>query len=127
MSKRRGLLHALSFGLLTVPNLIYLCCNIPVIKEINAIAITMTALIVLSIIGLGTLAHFKANGGVWTTVIGVFIISMSNIALVAGVALIIEGIGVAIDGYFIKPLIKKEKIKELEANGKQVTYTTDIK
>ena len=127
MSKRRGLLNALSLGLLTAPNLIYLCCNIPVIKEINAIAITMTALIVFSIIGLGTLAHFKANGGVWTTVIGVFIISMSNIALVAGVALIIEGIAVAIDGYVIKPLIKKEKIKELEANGKSVTYTTNIK
>lgn len=127
MSKRRLALHSLSVGILTAPNIVYLLCNIKILKEANAIALTMTALIVLAIVGLGALAHFKANGGVWCALIGVFILSLSNIAWVAGIALIIEGLGLAVDGYAIRPLIKKQKIKELEADGKQVTYTTDVK
>ena len=127
MSKRRKLLNALSICLLTVPNVVYLLCEIPVLKDVNAITLTMTALIVLSIAGLGALAHFKLNGGVWTAIIGACVIALSNVAWVAGIALIIEGLGLAIDGYVVRPAIKKEKIKELEADGKQVTYTTDIK
>ena len=84
-------------------------------------------MLVLSIVGLGALAHFKANSGIWVTLIGVFILSLSNIAWVAGIALIIEGGGLAIDGYVLKPLITKTKIEELEDNGKQVTYTREIK
>lgn len=127
MSKKRLIMHSLSISLLTAPNLIYLLCNVQVLREANAIALTMTALLVLSIVGLGALAHFKANAGVWVTLIGIFILSLSNIAYVAGIALIIEGGGLAIDGYIIKPQITKIKIKELEASGKQITYTRDIK
>ena len=127
MSKRRKLLHSLSIGILTVPNLAYLAFEIPVLKDVNAIALTMTGLIVLSIVGLGALAHFKANGGVWTVLIGAIVLALSNVAWVAGIALMIEGLALAVDGYVIRPAIKKEKIKELEADGKQVTYTTDIK
>lgn len=127
MSKKRAWLHTASISLLTVPNIIYLSCNFNILREANAIALTMTAMLVLSIVGLGALAHFKANSGIWVTLIGVFILSLSNIAWVAGIALIIEGGGLAIDGYLIKPLITKTKIEELEGNGKQVTYTREIK
>lgn len=127
MSKKRAWLHTASIGLLTAPNIIYLSCNFNILREANAIALTMTAMLVLSIVGLGALAHFKANSGIWVTLIGVFILSLSNIAWVAGIALIIEGGGLAIDGYVLKPLITKTKIEELEDNGKQVTYTREIK
>ena len=127
MSKKRALLHTASISLLTAPNIIYLSCNFNILREANAIALTMTAMLVLSIVGLGALAHFKANSGIWVTLIGVFILSLSNIAWVAGIALIIEGGGLAIDGYVLKPLITKTKIEELEDNGKQVTYTREIK
>ena len=127
MSKKRAWLHTASISLLTAPNIIYLSCNFNILREANAIALTMTAMLVLSIVGLGALAHFKANSGIWVTLIGVFILSLSNIAWVAGIALIIEGGGLAIDGYVLKPLITKTKIKELEDNGKQVAYTREIK
>lgn len=127
MSKKRAWLHAASISLLTAPNIIYLSCNFNILREANAIALTMTAMLVLCIVGLGALAHFKANSGIWVTLIGVFILSLSNIAWVAGIALIIEGGGLAIDGYVLKPLITKTKIEELEGNGKQVTYTREIK
>lgn len=127
MSKKRVWLHTASISLLTAPNIIYLSCNFNILREANAIALTMTAMLVLSIVGLGALAHFKANSGIWVTLIGVFILSLSNIAWVAGIALMIEGGGLAIDGYVLKPLITKIKIKELEDNGKQVTYTREIK
>lgn len=126
MSKRRKWLNVGSVALLTVPNLVYLICNGDILREANTIALTMTALLVLSVVGLGALAHFKANGGVWTTLIGIFILALSNIAYVAGVALIIEGAGLLIDGYVLKPLIRQAKIKELEDSGKQVTYTRDV-
>ena len=109
MSKRRKWLNVGSVALLTVPNLIYLICNGDILKEANTIALTMTALLVLSVVGLGALAHFKANGGVWTTLIGIFILALSNIAYVAGVALIIEGAGLLIDGYVLKPLIRQAR------------------
>lgn len=127
MSKKRAWLHTASISLLTAPNIIYLSCNFNILKEANAIALTMTAMLVLSIVGLGALAHFKANSGIWVTLIGVFILSLSNIAWIAGIALIIEGVGLAIDGYVLKPLITKAKIKELENNGEKVTYTREIK
>lgn len=127
MSKKRAWLHTASISLLTAPNIIYLSCNFNILREANAIALTMTAMLVLSIVGLGALAHFKANSGIWVTLIGVFILALSNIAWVAGMALIIEGGGLAIDGYVLKPLITKTKIRELEDNGKQVTYTREIK
>ena len=126
MSKRRKWLHAGSISLLTIPNLVYLICNGEVLKEANTIALTMTALLVLSVVGLGALAHFKANGGVWATLIGIFVLALSNIAYVAGVALVIEGVGLMVDGYVFKPLIRQAKIKELEDSGKQVTYTRDV-
>lgn len=127
MSKKRIWLHTASIGLITAPNLIYLGCNFDILKEANAVALTMTALMVLSIVGLGALAHFKTNAGVWVTLIGVFILSLSNIAYVAGTALIIEGIGIAIDCYTIKPLILDAKTEELKANGQSITYTREIK
>ncbi len=127
MSKKRIVLHSLSIGLLTAPNLIYLGCNFDILKEANAVALTMTALLVLSIVGLGALAHFKADKGIWVMLIGVFILSLSNIAYVAGTALIIEGAGLALDGYLIKPQIIKQKMEELKQNGEQITYTREIK
>ena len=127
MSKKRAWLHTASISLLTAPNIIYLSCNFDILREANAIALTMTAMLVLSVVGLGALAHFKANSGIWVTLIGVFTLSLSNLAGAAGIALIIEGVGLAIDGYVLKPLITKTKIKELEDNGKQVTYTREIK
>ena len=127
MSKKRLALHGLSISLLSIPNLTYLGCNFSIIKEANAVALSMTALLILAVIGLGALAHIKANGGIWAALIGIFILSLSNIAYVAGIALIVEGAGISIDGYVIKPLIIKEKVKELEENGQSVTYTTSIK
>lgn len=127
MSKKRIGLHIASISLLTAPNLIYLGCNFDILKEANVVALTMTALLVLAIVGLGALAHFKANGGVWVALIGIFILSLSNIAYVAGIALIIEGGGLAIDGYLFKPLIHKAKLEELKKNGESITYTTEVK
>ena len=127
MSKKRFWLHAASLGLLTGPNAIYLGLNFDVFKEANAVALTLTALIILSIVGLGALAHFKANAGIWATLIGVLVLCMSNIAYIVGVALMIEGGGIALDGYIFKPLIKNTKIEELRENGETVTYTAEIK
>lgn len=127
MGKKRTLLHTASISLLTGPNLLYLGLNASVLKEANAIALTMTAMLTLSIVGLGALAHFKPNTGVWITLIGVFILALSNISYIAGTALIIEGGALAVDGYVLKPLILKAKTEELERDGKTVTYTREIK
>ena len=86
----------------------------------------MIAMLVLAIIGLGALIHFKVKTGVWITILGIVILVMSNISYVAGIALIIEGICLTLDSLIFKPLITAEKIKELEANGKSVTYTKQI-
>lgn len=126
MGKKRAWLHTASMSLLSAPNLIYLGCNFDILKEANAVALSMTALIVLAIVGLGALAHIKANSGIWVVLIGVFILSLSNIAYIAGMALILEGGGIAVDGYLLKPAIQKAKVEELKANGEQVTYTTTI-
>lgn len=126
MGKKRLALHSISIGTLTAPNFIYLVCNFDILKEANVIALTMTALLVLSIVGLGALAHFKANAGIWVTLIGVFILALSNVSYIAGFALIIEGSGLAIDGYVLKPLITKAKVEELKQNGETVTYTTKV-
>lgn len=126
MKKKRILLHILSISLLVAPNLIYLICNLSLFKEAHALALTMVAILVLCVVGLGALLHFKAKAGIWTMIIGAFVLAMSNISYVAGIALIIEGIGLALDGYLIKPLIIKAKIKELEADGKSITYTREI-
>lgn len=127
MSKKRLWLNIAAYSTLVIPNIIYLSCNVQVLKEANAIALTMTAMLVLAIVGLGALTHIKMNSGVWVVMIGVFILSLSNIAYIAGIALIIEGSGIAIDGYVFKKLILKEKMKELEENGKSITYTREIK
>lgn len=127
MSKKRLWLNVGAYSTIIVPNLIYLGCNVEVLKEANAIALTMTAMIVLAIVGLGALTHIKMNSGIWILMIGIFILSLSNIAYIAGIALIIEGGAVAADGYIFKPLIIKQKVKELEKDGKSVTYTTEIK
>lgn len=126
MSKKRMWLHTASYALLSAPNLIYLGCNFDILKEANAVALTMTAMLVLSIVGLGALAHIKANAGIWVLLIGVFILALSNIAHVAGMALIIEGVGIGLDGYLLKPAIQKAKVEELKKHGEQVTYTTSI-
>ena len=126
MSKKRIALHTLSVSILTAPNLVYLLCNVEVLKEANAIALTMTALLVLSIVGLGALAHFKPKSGIWVLLIGIFVLSLSNISYIAGTALIIEGSGLVVDGYGIEPLILKQKIKELQQNGQSVTYTKEL-
>lgn len=126
MSKKRFWLHTASISLLTAPNIVYMGCNASVLKEANAVALTLTGLIILAIVGLGALAHFKTNAGVWVTLIGVLVLCMSNIAYIVGVALMIEGGGLAIDGYAIKPLIKKSKIEELKENGETVTYTSEV-
>lgn len=123
---RKKMLEVMSISVLTIPNLIYLIANGNVIKSANWVGLSMTSLLVLSIIGLGSLIHFKAKAGIWLAIIGVFVLVMSNISYVGGIALIIEGIALGIDGYLIRPLIVKEKIKELEANGKSVTYTRTI-
>lgn len=127
MSKKRVWLHVASIATLTAPNLAYLGCNYEILKEANVVALTMTALLVLAIVGLGALAHFKANGGIWVTLIGIFILSLSNIAYIAGIALVIEGGGLAIDGYLFKPLIHKAKLEELKKNGESITYTAEVK
>lgn len=123
---KKFLLNLTSIIILVVPNLIYLFTKIDVIKETHAIALTMVAIVVLSVIGLGVLLHFKFNIGVWITIIGAFVLALSNISYVAGVALLIEGVGITLDGYIIKPLRIRAKVKELEANGKSITYTRRI-
>lgn len=124
--KKKVLLQTASISLLTIPNLIYMVCNLTVLKEANVIALSMVSLLVLAIIGLGALVHFKVKMGIWIMIIGIFVLIMSNISYVGGIALIIEGFGLALDAYLIRPLIVREKIKELEANGKSVTYTRNI-
>lgn len=124
--KKKVLLQTASISLLTIPNLIYMICNLTVLKEANVIALSMVSLLVLAIIGLGALVHFKVKMGIWIMIIGIFVLIMSNISYVGGIALIIEGFGLALDAYLIRPLIVREKIKELEANGKSVTYTRNI-
>lgn len=127
MSKRRMLLHTASMITLIAPNTIYLFCNFDVLKEANAVSLTMVAILTLSIVGVGTITHVKVKGGVWALLIGLFILALSNIAYVAGMALIIEGAGVAVDGYVLKPLIEKSKIREFENNGRTITYTKEFK
>lgn len=127
MKTKRILLHILSMAVLIIPNLVFLICNYNVIKEVNAISLTMVALITLSIIGIGALTHVKIKGGIWAILIGLFVLSMGNISIVAGIALIIEGAGIAIDGYILKPLIEKIKVKEFEGNGGTITYTREFK
>lgn len=124
--KKKVLLQTASISLLTIPNLIYMICNLTVLKQANVIALSMVSLLVLAIIGLGALVHFKVKMGIWIMIIGIFVLIMSNISYVGGIALIIEGFGLALDAYLIRPLIVREKIKELEANGKSVTYTRNI-
>ena len=126
MSKKRAWLHAASYATLIAPNGVFMACNINILKEANVVALTMTALLVLAIVGLGALTHIKANGGIWVTLIGIFILALSNIAWVAGIALIIEGGGIALDGYVFKPMITKAKVEELKENGESVTYTTNV-
>lgn len=124
--KKKVLLHILSISLLVIPNLIYLICNSKLLKEVHAIALTLVAIVVLTVVGLGALLHFKAKAGIWVAIIGAFVLAMSNVSYVAGVALLIEGVGLAIDAYFIKPILVKIKIKELEEDGKSITYTRSI-
>lgn len=127
MGRKRAWLHVASISALVIPNTIYALCNLDVLKEANAVALTMTGLLVLSIVGLGALTHIRANAGIWVGLIGVFILALSNIAYIAGIALIIEGAGIALDGYVLKPLITQTKVKELKENGESVTYTAEIK
>lgn len=126
MSKKRIWLHTTSILILSVPNLTYLGFNFDILKEANAIALTMSALLILSVVGVGVLAHIKFNSGIWALLIGIFILALSNVAYIAGFALIIEGAGLALDGYVFKPLIKKAKIQELKDKGENVTYTEQI-
>lgn len=126
MSFKRFILHFISILFLTVPNLVYMFTKFDVIKETNAIALTLVAMVVLSCVGIGVLLHFKFNWGVWVALIGAFVLALANISYVAGVALIIEGIGVAINGYIFKPLIIRQKVKELKAHGESITYTRRI-
>ena len=127
MKKRIFWMHTLSASLLSVPNLVYMGCNVQILQEANAIALTMTAMLVLSIVGLGMLTHIHINAGVWVTLIGVFILALSNISYIAGIALIIEGSAIAIDSTVLKPSILKLKTEELKKNGESVTYTREIK
>ena len=126
MSKKRIWLHVTSILILSVPNLTYLGFNFDILKEANAIALTMSALLILAVVGVGVLAHIKFNSGVWALLIGIFVLALSNVAYIAGFALIIEGAGLALDGYVFKPLIKKAKIQELKDKGENVTYTEQI-
>lgn len=126
MSKKRIWLHTTSILILSVPNLTYLGFNFDILKEANAIALTMSALLILAVVGVGVLAHIKLNSGVWALLIGIFVLALSNVAYIAGFALIIEGAGLALDGYVFKPLIKKAKIQELKDKGENVTYTEQI-
>lgn len=127
MTKKHKILSIVSMSLLTAPNLAYLSFNFNVLREANVVALSMTSMLILSIVGMGALTHIKANAGVWACLIGIFILALSNVAYIAGTALLIEGGGLAIDGYVIKPEIIKEKTKEIEANGGTVTYTREIK
>ena len=126
MSKKRIWLHTTSILILSVPNLTYLGFNFDILKEANAIALTMSALLILAVVGVGVLAHIKFNSGVWALLIGIFVLALRNVAYIAGFALIIEGAGLALDGYVFKPLIKKAKIQELKDKGENVTYTEQI-
>lgn len=126
MKRKRIWLHVASISILSVPNLTYLGFNFDILKEANAIALTMSALMILAVVGVGVLAHIKFNAGVWALLIGIFVLALSNIAYIAGYALLIEGAGLALDGYVFKPLIKKEKIKELKESGEHVVYTDKI-
>ena len=126
MKWKTFLLHLASIIILVVPNLIYLLTKLDVIKETHAIALTMVAMVVFSVIGIGVLLHFKFNIGVWITIIGAFVLALSNISYVAGVALLIEGVGIALDGYIFKPLRIRARVKELEKDGKSITYTRRI-
>lgn len=126
MSKKRIWLHITSVLILSVPNLTYLGFNFDILKEANAIALTMSALLILAVVGLGILTHTKFNSGVWALLIGIFVLALSNVAYIAGFALIIEGAGIALDGYVFKPLIKKAKIQELKDKGENVTYTEQV-
>jgi len=124
--KKKILLHILSICLLVIPNVVYLICNVGLLKEVHAVALTLVAIVVLSIVGLGALLHFKAKAGIWVMIIGAFVLAMSNVSYVAGIALIIEGIALALDAYLIRPILVKIQIKELEASGKSITYTRNI-
>lgn len=126
MNKKKLLLQGTSLSILSIPNIIYLLCNIQVLRDTNVIALTMLSLVVLSIIGLGALIHFKVKAGIWLVIIGLFMLVMSNVSWVGGIAFIIEGIGLALDAYIIQPLLVKEKIKELKENGESITYTKEI-
>lgn len=126
MKWRKFLLHLASIIILVVPNLIYLLTKLDVIKDTHAIALTMVAMVVFSVIGIGVLLHFKFNIGVWITIIGAFVLALSNISYVAGVALLIEGVGITLDGYIFKPLRIRARVKELEKDGKSITYTRRI-
>ena len=126
MKWRKFLLHLASIIILVVPNLIYLLTKLDVIKDTHAIALTMVAMVVLSVIGIGVLLHFKFNIGIWITIIGAFVLALSNISYVAGVALLIEGVGITLDGYIFKPLRIRARVKELEKDGKSITYTRRI-
>lgn len=127
MSKKRICLHIISILILVVPNLVFLICNHKLLKDVNAISLTMIAIITLSIIGLGALTHVKLRGGIWTILIGLFVLALSNISFLSGIALIIEGVCISIDGYILKPLISKSKVKEFETNGGTITYTKEFK
>lgn len=127
MNKKRIVYHILSIFFLTVPNLVYLLCNFNVLKETNIISLTMVAMLILSVIGIGALTHIKLKAGIWTILVGLFMLIMSNISLIGAVALIIEGGGMVIDGYVFKPLIDKSKVKEFEENGGTITYTKEFK
>lgn len=124
--KKKILLHILSICLLVIPNVVYLICNVGLLKEVHAVALTLVAIVVLSIVALGALLHFKAKAGIWVMIIGAFVLAMSNVSYVAGIALIIEGIALALDAYLIRPILVKIQIKELEESGKSVTYTRQI-
>lgn len=124
--KKTLILHLISLAILICPNLIYLIYNSNVLSQAHAIALSMVAMVGLSAIGIGVLCHIKPKAGVWSVLIGAFVLALSNISYIAGIALIIEGVALIIDGYIIRPLIIRAKTKELEANGKQVTYTRRI-
>ena len=124
MGKKRLWYHMISLSLLTVPNLTYLGVNFDIVKEANAISLTMTALLILSVVGFGAATHIDVNKGVWALLIGVLVVSLSNISYIVGIALIIEGAGIAIDGYVMKPLIEIEKVKEKSEHGTESTTTT---
>lgn len=126
MKKYRIMLQIAAMVILIVPNLIYLICNFSVFKDRNVVAISMIAMLIFAIVGLGALLHFKVKAGVWTTIIGIFILAVGDLAHITGIALLIEGIGLILDGYIIRPILIKLKIRELEENGESITYTRPI-